>query len=131
MSGYSGDGGLATDAELDYPDGVAVDAGGDLFIADTYNSRIREVNAEHARHRHRRRQRNLRAIAATAGRPPLPSSLIPKALRWTPAETCSSPTPTTTAVREVQAPTINVAQAPLIVTANNADEGLPRGRCRP
>ena len=43
--GYSGDGGLATAAELDDPAGVAVDAGGDLFIADTCNSRIREVNA--------------------------------------------------------------------------------------
>ena len=41
--GYSGDGGLATDAELSYPAGVAVDAAGDVFIADTNNSVIREV----------------------------------------------------------------------------------------
>src|SRR5208282_1277369 len=43
--GYSGDGGLATNAELDEPYGIAVDAAGDLFIADTFNSVIREVNA--------------------------------------------------------------------------------------
>ena len=43
--GFSGDGGLATSAELDSPDGIAVDSGGDLFIADTSNNRIREVNA--------------------------------------------------------------------------------------
>ena len=34
----------ATDAELDNPAGVAVDAAGDIFIADTGNNRIREVN---------------------------------------------------------------------------------------
>jgi sugar lactone lactonase YvrE len=42
--GYSGDNGPATAAELDYPRGVAVDSGGDLFIADYYNYRVREVN---------------------------------------------------------------------------------------
>ena len=45
LSGYSGNGGLATKAELDYPYGVALDSGGDLFIADTFNNVIREVNA--------------------------------------------------------------------------------------
>lgn len=42
--GYSGDGGPATSAELDFPPGVAVDAAGDLFIADT-ESVIRKVSA--------------------------------------------------------------------------------------
>jgi hypothetical protein len=41
--GYSGDGGPATSAELDYPSGVAVDAGGDLLIADSANRRVRLV----------------------------------------------------------------------------------------
>jgi len=41
--GYSGDGGAATNAELFYPYGVAVDATGNLFIADSYNQRIRKV----------------------------------------------------------------------------------------
>jgi hypothetical protein len=41
--GYSGDGGPATSATLYHPDGVAVDASGNLFIADSYNNRIREV----------------------------------------------------------------------------------------
>ena len=43
IPGYSGDGGGATNAELNYPSGVAVDASGNLFIADTGNYRIREV----------------------------------------------------------------------------------------
>jgi sugar lactone lactonase YvrE len=43
--GYSGDGGPATAAEFDRPEGVAVDSAGNLFIADGGNNVIREVNA--------------------------------------------------------------------------------------
>ncbi|MBK5292535.1 MAG: hypothetical protein JJE04_12775 [Acidobacteriia bacterium] len=43
LPGYSGDGGLATETMLNYPMGVAVDASGNLFIADSVNGRIRVV----------------------------------------------------------------------------------------
>ena len=43
IGGYSGDGSPATSAELNGPYGVAVDASGNLFIADLYNNRIRKV----------------------------------------------------------------------------------------
>jgi hypothetical protein len=43
--GYSGDGGPATAARLNYPTGVIVDAAGDLFIADSDNHVVREINA--------------------------------------------------------------------------------------
>jgi large repetitive protein len=43
--GYSGDGGPATSAMLNGPKGVSVDAAGNLYIADTGNSIIREVTA--------------------------------------------------------------------------------------
>jgi len=43
-AGYSGDGGAATNARLNAPTGVAVDALGNLFIVDYYNNRIREMN---------------------------------------------------------------------------------------
>ena len=41
--GFLGDGGPATSAELADPVGVAVDASGNLYIADENNQRIREV----------------------------------------------------------------------------------------
>jgi hypothetical protein len=43
--GWSGDGGSATSAALNSPFGVFVDGAGNLYIADTYNSAIREVSA--------------------------------------------------------------------------------------
>jgi len=43
-AGFGGDGGAATAAELDSPGGLAMDAAGDLFIADTHNHRVREVS---------------------------------------------------------------------------------------
>ena len=43
-AGYSGDGGLATGADLRYPSGVAVDAAGNIYIADRGNNRIRRVD---------------------------------------------------------------------------------------
>ncbi|MBC8432063.1 MAG: tandem-95 repeat protein, partial [Desulfobacterales bacterium] len=42
--GYSGDNGPATDARLYYPEGVAVDNAGNLYIADDSNHRIRKVD---------------------------------------------------------------------------------------
>ena len=45
IEGFSGDGGQATSAELHYPQGLALDAAGNLYIVDSYNSRVRMVNA--------------------------------------------------------------------------------------
>jgi uncharacterized repeat protein (TIGR03803 family) len=42
--GYSGDGSAATSAGLYYPTGVAVDASGNIYIADSYTQRIRKVS---------------------------------------------------------------------------------------
>jgi len=41
--GFSGDGTEAVSAELKYPNGIAIDAAGNLFISDTGNNRIRRV----------------------------------------------------------------------------------------
>jgi uncharacterized protein (TIGR03437 family) len=42
---YSGDGGAAAKAQLNGPLGVAVDSGGNLYIADTANNAVRKVTA--------------------------------------------------------------------------------------
>jgi sugar lactone lactonase YvrE len=44
--GYAGDGGTATNAQFYNPGGLAVNAAGDLFIADSLNHRIRKVDAQ-------------------------------------------------------------------------------------
>ncbi len=45
LGGYAGDGGPATSASLNTPVGLAIDAQGNLFIADQDNHRIRRVDA--------------------------------------------------------------------------------------
>jgi trimeric autotransporter adhesin len=44
-AGFSGDGGAATSARLNYPQAVAVDEAGNLYIADRDNNRIRKVRS--------------------------------------------------------------------------------------
>ncbi len=43
IPGYSGDGGPAANAELNFPTGIAMDAKGNLYIADEGNSRVRLI----------------------------------------------------------------------------------------
>jgi len=42
--GFGGDNGPATSAQLYLPQGIAVDSAGNLYIADEYNNRVREVS---------------------------------------------------------------------------------------
>lgn len=44
-AGYSGDGGLATDAQLDNPTSLAFDSGNNLYIVDQGNEAIRKVES--------------------------------------------------------------------------------------
>jgi DNA-binding beta-propeller fold protein YncE len=64
VSGYSGDGGPATSAELAGPFGIVVDSQGNLYIADQFNNRIRKVSngtiSNHCRQRYRGIQRGRR-----------------------------------------------------------------------
>lgn len=45
VQGYAGDGGLAVNAELNYPGSIALDAAGNLYIADEGSYHIRKVSA--------------------------------------------------------------------------------------
>ena len=95
IAGYSGDGGPATAAELDGPDGLAVNSAGDLFIADAQNNVIREVIKATG---------DIMTIAGN-GTPgysgdngPATAAEVnaPSASPSTPLTTCSSPSTTTT-----------------------------------
>ena len=99
--GYSGDGGPATTAELNNPYAVAVDASGNLYIADTYNHRIRKVDTSGVittvAGNGYGAPETWGATPATGGRPPAPNWPSPSAWPWTVPAISTSPIRTTTA----------------------------------
>ena len=45
-SGYAGDGGIAIEASIAGPSGLAIDRDGNLYVSDTFNSRVRIVDQQ-------------------------------------------------------------------------------------
>lgn len=44
LGGFAGDGGLATDAQLNGPDGLAIDKKGNIYIGDYCNNKVRRID---------------------------------------------------------------------------------------
>jgi len=80
-AGYTGDGSAATSAELNNPQSVALDAAGNLYIADSGNGAIRKVTIKTG------------VIATFVGNGTIGNLYYPQALPSIPPATCISPTP--------------------------------------
>ena len=91
-AGFSGDGGQATSAQLNFPFGVAVDTQGSLYIADYGNNRVRKVSGG-----------VISTVAGTGaagfsgdgGQATSAQLNAPQVWRWTRRAACTSPTRTT------------------------------------
>jgi hypothetical protein len=93
--GYSGDGGPAINAELDDPNGIAVDLAGNLYIAEYLGQRVRKVATNGS----------ITTVAGTgvagsaamAAQPQKLYSTDPLGWPWTAKGICILPTPVTVA----------------------------------
>ena len=95
VKGFSGDGGLATQAKLNRPLTVAFDAAGNMFIDDENNRRIRMVDHTLATSPRSRANGNTAAVAMAAKRS-TPRSRIRTRSALRPTGRCWSPTTSAT-----------------------------------
>lgn len=95
-SGYSGDTFVATNSELFAPTGVALDTAGNIYIADTENDVVRQINTKGIIYTFAGSQALGAGSTATAPGPSRRSSLRLPGWPWTAPATFISATPATT-----------------------------------
>ena len=117
-AGYSGDGGPATAAELDWPRRPRRRLRGRPVHRRLRQQRDPRGGQGDRRHHHRRRQRHRRLQRRRRARHRRRAERPPTASPSTPRATCSSPTCTTTVVREVVK-----ATGDIITVAGNGTAG--------
>jgi hypothetical protein len=120
--GYSGNGGAATSAQMAVPDGVAMDASGDLVISDNYNDDLRIVAAASGTLAGQTvTSDDIYNLAGTGHFSEATNSGAPSAedlygpggpCAPTPPATCSSPTPTTTPCASFPQPRVRTLASP-------------------
>ena len=88
-AGYNGDG-PATAANLYYPEGVAADAAGNVYIADTSDDRIQKSRSGDRDHLDGGRHRCRRILPERVGLRPRPESMARSGWRWTLRAMCTS-----------------------------------------
>ena len=92
-AGNSGDGGPATSAQLNFPMGIAVDAAGNVFVADRDASVVRKIAANG--HHPTVAGNGTPGYAGDGGAATGAHSTARSAWPWTPPATSTSPTPAT------------------------------------
>jgi sugar lactone lactonase YvrE len=110
-AGFAGDGGAAAAAELNTPNGLAIDASGNLLIGDSQNIRVRSVAA----------------IANTAAVATL--SLSPVSFNAEPVGTASAPVPVTVTNTGGAALTVNTASGLTFGGPDASDFSLGTNTC--
>jgi trimeric autotransporter adhesin len=120
--GYTGDGGLATSARLYNPQGVAVDASGNIYIADTGNHRVRLIKPQASTPSPTRSP----TVLDTSHTPP--STRSPTVLITSPTpsptrsptvlKTCPTPSPTRSPTALKTCPTPSPTRSPTVINTS-------------
>ena len=64
---FGGDGGIATNAQINYPEDMELGPDGNLYFADTNNNRVRVIDLHDRHHHHGRRRPATRGTAGDGG----------------------------------------------------------------
>ena len=94
-AGFSGDGGPAVNAQLNAPQGIALDSAGNIYIADSLNNRVRKVDTKGiiTTFAGNGQRQPARASGAIPGSPPTRTCICRRGSPWIPPAKSTSPSP--------------------------------------